>query len=126
MLAAGGLASAIALAALAVAPDLPVVVLAVLLWGGGGGWMDIGMFSIRQRRTDPEWFGRAFAVSMSMNFAGSPLGSALAGPVLAPGLGIGIAAGALATLAGIAILLLMVPARAGEVRAVAASPPPGG
>ncbi|MGA8014926.1 MAG: MFS transporter, partial [Candidatus Dormiibacterota bacterium] len=124
MLAEGGFASALALAALAVAPDLAVVVPAMLLWGAAGGWTDIGMFSLRQRRTDPEWFGRAFAVSMSLNFAGSPLGSALAGPALAPGLGVGIGAGALVTLAGTAILLRMVPVPARKVGPPASPPPP--
>ena len=33
------------------------------------------MFTLRQRRTHPEWFGRAFAISMSLNYAGNPVGS---------------------------------------------------
>lgn len=33
----------------------------------------------RQRRTDPAWLGRAFAVSMYLNYAGFPVGSALGG-----------------------------------------------
>jgi len=37
------------------------------------------MFTIRQRRTDPAWMGRAFAISMALNFAGFPVGSALGG-----------------------------------------------
>ena len=43
------------------------------------GPMDIALFTIRQRRTDPAWTGRAFAVSMAMNFVGFPIGAALAG-----------------------------------------------
>ena len=43
------------------------------------GPMDIGLFTIRQRRTDPAWMGRAFAVSMGFNFIGYPIGAALAG-----------------------------------------------
>jgi MFS family permease len=85
---AGMLASAAALAALAVAPSLAAAVLAMLVYGAAGGAIDVGMFSLRQRQTDPAWYGRAFAVSMSLNWAGSPLGSAAAGPLLAPGLGV--------------------------------------
>ena len=43
------------------------------------GPMDIALFTIRQRRTDPSLMGRAFAVSMSLNFLGFPVGSAVAG-----------------------------------------------
>jgi len=46
------------------------------------GPVDIALFTIRQRRTDPAWLGRAFAVSMSLNFSGVPIGSALAGPLV--------------------------------------------
>jgi MFS family permease len=52
-------------------------------WAVGGGFvngpMDIALFTIRQRRTDPAWMGRAFAVSMAMNFVGYPIGAAVAG-----------------------------------------------
>ena len=52
-------------------------------WAIGGGILngpiDIALFTIRQRRTDPAWTGRAFAVSMAMNFVGFPIGALLAG-----------------------------------------------
>jgi hypothetical protein len=38
--------------------------------------MDIALFTMRQRRTDPAWIGRAFAVSMALNFVGFPIGAA--------------------------------------------------
>jgi MFS family permease len=112
MLTWGLLVSAAALVVLAWAPAVAVAALAMLLWGGTGGWIDIGLFSIRQRRTHPAWFGRAFAVSMSLNYAGSPIGSALAGPLLAPGLVLGLMVGAAITVASAAIVPLMIPARA--------------
>ena len=46
-----------------------------LLWGP----IDIALFTVRQRRTDRAWMGRAFAVSMAFNFLGMPIGAALAG-----------------------------------------------
>ena len=70
---------------------------ALLLWTGsilpiaasmalGGlfnGPMDIAMFTLRQRRTDPAWMGRAFTVSMNLNFSGFPIGAALTGVMVA-------------------------------------------
>lgn len=46
-----------------------------LVWGVG----DIALFTVRQRRTDPAIMGRAFAVSMAVNYIGVPLGAGLAG-----------------------------------------------
>jgi len=56
-----------------------LVCLAMALLGLMNGPLDIALFTVRQRRTDPAWMGRAFAVSMAFNFAGFPIGSALAG-----------------------------------------------
>jgi len=52
---------------------------AMALFGILNGPLDVAMFTVRQRRTDPAWMGRAFAVSMSFNFAGFPLVAALGG-----------------------------------------------
>ena len=60
---------------------------AILLWPGSivpialsmaatgllNGPLDIAMFTLRQRRTDPAWMGRAFTVSMNLNFSGFPI-----------------------------------------------------
>ena len=51
----------------------------MLVTGLLSGPLDIALFTIRQRRTDPAWLGRAFAVSMAINFAGYPVGAAIAG-----------------------------------------------
>ncbi|HYA00503.1 MAG TPA: MFS transporter [Candidatus Binatia bacterium] len=112
MLVGGTLGSVLAVLLLAFAPNVLVAALAMLIWGGSGGWMDIGLFSVRQRRTDPAWYGRAFAVSMSLNSVGSPIGSAIAGPLLGPGLTAGLLFGALAALISAGICILMVPPRA--------------
>jgi MFS family permease len=77
------LLSCAAIAILPFAGNLAVVAIAVVLLGVANGPFDIAMFTLRQRRTDPAWFGRAFAVSMSVNYVGSPIGSALAGPLVA-------------------------------------------
>ena len=58
-----------------------LVAASMALTGLLNGPMDIALFTIRQRRTDPSLMGRAFAVSMSLNFLGFPIGSAIAGVV---------------------------------------------
>jgi MFS family permease len=80
-----------------------------LLLGLLAGPMDIALFTVRQRRTDRTWMGRAFSVSMAFNFLGVPIGAGLAG-ILAEGsielaiivLGVG---GALAAAASAAFLV---------------------
>ena len=62
--------------------QLPAVAAAMFLLGAVSGPTNVVMFTLRQRRTDPQLFGRAFAVSMSLNYAGNPLGSALAGAII--------------------------------------------
>jgi MFS family permease len=66
---------------------------AILLWPAGllpivlcmgisglvNGPLDIAMFTLRQRKTDQAWMGRAFTVSMNLNFSGFPIGAAVAG-----------------------------------------------
>ena len=73
---------AVALVALPFAQSYLVVAVVVVIAGMTNGPFDIAMFTMRQRRTDPAWFGRAFAVSMSLNFVGQPIGSAFAGPLI--------------------------------------------
>jgi MFS family permease len=58
-----------------------LVVGAMLVWGFVSGPLDIALFTVRQRRTDPAWIGRAFAVSMAFNSTGGPIGSALVGEI---------------------------------------------
>jgi len=117
----GLLVVGVALAALATVPDLAAVVAAMLVYGAGGGLIDIGMFTMRQRRTDPAWFGRAFAVSMSLNWMGSPIGSAVAGPLIGAGLGLALAAGAGFSFAAALAAALMIPALAGTARPLEAA-----
>lgn len=58
---------------------LALLIVEMLLVGLLIGPMDIALFTVRQRRTDPAWMGRAFAVSMAFNYLGMPVGAALAG-----------------------------------------------
>jgi len=71
-------------------PTLAMILLTVALQGFVNGPMDVAMFTLRQRRTDPAWLGRAFAVSMSLNFLGYPVGAAVGGQLVAMGSAIAV------------------------------------
>ena len=65
---------------------------------------------------------------MSLNWMGSPVGSAIAGPLIGAGLGISLVAGAGFAFAAAAAAALLVPALAGAARAlgvVSEAPRPG-
>src|SRR5256712_4431494 len=82
LMAGSMLAMGAAILAILLFPAPLVTAAALLFIGIANGPFDIVLFPLRQRRTDPAWFGRAFAVSMALNYAGNPIGSALAGAVI--------------------------------------------
>jgi MFS family permease len=85
--------------------------------GATGSVINVGIFSLRQRRTDPAWFGRAFAVSMSLNFAGVPIGSALSGPLLERSIALPLLLGAAITAVAVVAAFVLIPRRqAAEAR----------
>ncbi|MFN2463957.1 MAG: MFS transporter [Candidatus Dormibacteria bacterium] len=90
----GLLGSAVGAATMALAPNLWVLALANLVAGAFIGPLDVTLFGVRQRVTGTRWLGRAIAISMSLNYFGFPLGSALSGPVVgvAPRLALAVAA----------------------------------
>jgi MFS family permease len=108
MMGVATLASGVGMGVLALTGNVLVAAAAMAFLGLANGPADIALFSMRQRRTDPAWYGRAFAVSMSLNFAGTPLGSAMSGPLIHVGLtlAIGVAAGFLLLAAGLTPLLI--------------------
>lgn len=111
MMIGGILVATVATALLAAATNLAVVAIAIALLGLAMGPFDIGLFTLRQRRTDPAWFGRAFAVSMSLNSVGNPIGSAVAGPVIAWSLDAALWAAALMALVSAVFPIFAIPAR---------------
>jgi MFS family permease len=92
------LGSAGAMAILLLNESLAVLLVAMAIYGLMTGPGDIALFTLRQRRTDPAWMGRAFAVSASINFAGFPIGSAISGALVEHSLEIAIAIGVAASL----------------------------
>jgi predicted MFS family arabinose efflux permease len=110
MLVATTVLSCAAIAVLPFAGSIAVVAVAVILLGVANGPFDIAMFTLRQRRTDPAWFGRAFAVSMSVNYVGTPIGSALAGPLVGWSLNAALWVAVAVSLISVLFALLMIPA----------------
>jgi len=92
-------------------PQPLLVAVAMLAWGIATGPFDVVLFTIRQRRTDPAWLGRAFAVSMALNFAGFPIGSAIAGAVVPVSIELAFGLAVAATIAGAALAYAGIPER---------------
>ena len=96
---------------------------AILLWPAGllpialcmgvsglaNGPLDIAMFTLRQRRTDPAWMGRAFTVSMNLNFSGFPIGAAVAGVLVGFSIEAAIVFGVVANALGAVLAYLLIP-----------------
>ena len=87
---------------------LPIAI-SMAIGGLANGPMDIAMFTLRQRRTDPAWMGRAFTVSMNLNFSGFPIGAAITGVMLTiwpveVAIAFGVAANALGAILGYALI----------------------
>jgi predicted MFS family arabinose efflux permease len=101
--------SALAILLMVVSATPVVLLISMLLAGASAAPMDLGLFALRQRRTDPAWFGRVIAVSMSLNYAGSPIGSALAGPLLARSLTLALGLGAAVSALGIVMPFIVIP-----------------
>jgi MFS family permease len=110
---------------IAPAAGLAFVVASQLLGGVLTGPMDIGLFTVRQRRTDPALLGRAFAVSMAFNFLGFPIGAAIAGSLATQDIALAIGVGIVASVVAAVAAAVMIPIRqaAGVGPVVAASPP---
>ncbi len=92
-------------------PQPLLVAVAMLAWGIATGPFDVVLFTIRQRRTDPAWLGRAFAVSMALNFAGFPIGSAIAGAVVPVSIELALGLAVAATIAGAVLAYAGIPER---------------
>ncbi|HWD49645.1 MAG TPA: MFS transporter, partial [Rhizomicrobium sp.] len=93
-----------------VAPSLGIagLVFALIIVGAVSGPVDVGLLTLRQRRTDPAKLGRVLSVSMSLNVAGFPIGSALAGVLITRSLDATFAIAAAASLLG-SLAVLMIP-----------------
>jgi MFS family permease len=95
------------------AADPAVGFIAAALAMGGYGFLqgpaDIALFTVRQRRTDVAWMGRAFAVSMAFNFLGYPTGAAIAGVLAATSIEASVIVGVAAALLAAGLAATMIP-----------------
>ncbi|MET9265820.1 MFS transporter [Amycolatopsis sp. NPDC004079] len=85
----------IGLAGAAVAPNAPLLVIAVALTGIGEGPQLASLFAVRHREAPPEMRAQVFTTAASVKIAGIALGNAVAGPLAAcsPAVGLVAAAG---------------------------------
>jgi MFS family permease len=92
------------------------LMLGLMLVGAAAGPIDVGVLTLRQRSTEPVELGRVVSISMSLNLAGGPLGSALGGMLVTWSLTgtFGMAALASALAAGAVALIPDSSQRVGE------------
>lgn len=109
-IAIGAFATAVALYPLSASFGLIGLAVGLILIGFLEGPIDVGVLSLRQRRTDPAWLGRVLAVSMSFNMSGQPLGSVIGGIVVMHSPSLAFAIAALASVAAAVAAYLLVPA----------------
>jgi predicted MFS family arabinose efflux permease len=94
--------------------SLLVLVFVLVISGLLTGPLDIALFTLRQRRTAQEWTGRAFAVSMSFNYLGMPIGAALAGLLASISIETAVAFTALTSLVGALLAWRLIPQNAAD------------
>ena len=116
------LGHAAAFALLLLFPSPIVAAIAMVALGISSGPFDIVLFTLRQRRTDAAWLGRAFAVSMALNFAGFPIGSAIGGAVVPISIAAALALAILFQIVGAVFSMVTIPAEEPEAGALRAVP----
>lgn len=107
MMALGMLATALAIYPVGARFGLPGLGIGLALVGFLAGPVDVGVLTLRQRRTEPAWLGRVMAVSISLNLSGQPIGSALGGVLVTWSVPAAFAVAALACVMAAAASLLV-------------------
>lgn len=110
LMAGSMLGMAVAVAILPFAMSVLLVALGLVLAVLAEAPFDVAFLTLRQRRTDPAQFGRVFAVSVSLNMLGSPIGAAIAGPLVARSLDVALWAAVVFTLLAAVFPLVTIPA----------------
>lgn len=107
VMAAGMIATALACWPLSATFGFTGLLLGLMIVGAVSGPIDVGLLTLRQRRTDPAKLGRVLSISMSLNVAGFPIGSALAGLLVTQSLPLTFALAAAASALGAAAVLMI-------------------
>ena len=85
------------------------LVIGLIVVGLVSGLVNVGLLTLRQRRTDPEQLGRVLAVSISLNLLGMPIGSAVGGFVIERSSALAFVVAGVAAALGAAAMWVMVP-----------------
>jgi MFS family permease len=117
-MALGMLATGFATWPIAAAFGLGGLVLGLVLAGALSGPIDVAVLTLRQRRIDPARLGRVMSVSISLNIAGFPVGSAIAGVLVTWSLPGTCAVAAIASMLAALVAVGLIPATddSGEAR----------
>jgi MFS family permease len=107
---AGPMVAFVPALALLLLPGLWPVVASMVVMGLAAGPMDVAMFTLRQRRTEAAWMGRAFAISMAFNFAGWPVGAAIAGLIASTSIEAAVILGIVTAAIAVVFAVTLVPA----------------
>ena len=107
VMALGMAVTAVAIMPIAAAFGVAGLAVALMLIALAAGPVDVSLLTLRQRRIDPAELGRVLSVSMSLNFAGIPLGAALAGMLIPRSLPATFAVAGLASLLAAATVALV-------------------
>jgi len=102
-------AMAVAIYPVAASFGLYGLTVGIILMGFLEGPADVGLLTLRQRRTDPEWLGRVLTVSMSLNVSGLPLGSAIGGWLVTHSLSAALVFAAMASAVAAMATFLLIP-----------------
>jgi len=111
LIAAGTVATAIAVYPLCALFGLTGLTIGLIGVGLCAGPIDVGVLSLRQRRTEAAWFGRALSISMGLNMSGLPVGSAIGGLLAGTSTDLALAVAALGSAAAAAAVYRLVPSR---------------
>ncbi|MGW8380639.1 MFS transporter [Streptomyces sp. ODS28] len=110
------LVAAIAMFPLSALGSLLTLAAGLALVGLAEGVINVGLLSLRQRRTHPDRLGRVMTVSMSVNLSGFPIGTALGGLLASHSLPLAFAAAATMTLLSALSVRSLIPAGRASVR----------
>jgi predicted MFS family arabinose efflux permease len=102
-------AMAVAIYPLAASLGLYGLAAGIMIMGFLEGPADVGLLTLRQRRTAPEWLGRVLTVSMSLNVSGLPLGSAIGGSLVSYSVDAALIFAAMASVIAAIATFLLIP-----------------
>ena len=102
-------AMAVAIYPVAASLGLSGLAAGIMIMGFLEGPADVGLLTLRQRRTAPEWLGRVLTVSMSLNVSGLPLGSVIGGSLVSYSVDAALIFAALASVIAAIATFLLIP-----------------